>query len=749
MAARKLSGEAAGGNDKQEFDSVQESTKDAQIVSDLDDRKEERDKIIAEKIQKRQELCDQVESLCKEMGEKSETRFAEIEKKWPADDPEIDDEELLALGKHYEEVCKRFHTTLDKLSNEKQNMENLTASCVQIEKFLQGDNLERAESLLKKNIPELQSMVWRWLDADDIAARFSAGQKKLEQRKEELAEIARVEKEKLQVLADVCVEMEELVTASDRYQAEKKAKALNESWKKLPKSAGQQYDEFAGRFQSALDNFWEKQKQFYKEQEWQLWNNKTKKEELCTIAESLKEENDLHQVSAKLKECQAAWKEVGPVPKKDSDKLWNRFKSACDENYERCRVFYAELDQKRQESLVIKEGLCVRAEEHVASTEWKESADILKGLQKEWKEAGPGPRNKEEVLYKRFRKACDQFFDRRSAFFAEQDAEREDNLLAKEKLCQDVEDLLQEPKMEHSKVIRDLQKSWKEIGPVPRKNDKEIWKRFRGACDSYYNWLDEQRQDNLQQKIALCEQVEALQPENEDETVRKETVEKVVELQKQWKTIGPVPRKDADTIWERFTSQCDTFFTARKIRMQEEENKRLENQSRKETLLQRAGEVIQQQDEKEITVQLQELQKEWKQVGPAPKEYEQILWDEFQGLCNAFFQQKENRYNEKKAVLDENLKKKEELCFQLERLTGNEHDLGNAVKEGALDLIEQFKIAREANFLLAGKTESSQKKKEEIRRIQQEWKALGPTYREHEQRLWKRYRRAIDLFFVK
>jgi len=748
MAAKKLSAKAAGGNDKKELDSVRKPAENEQTVSNQYDKEKKLSKILAEKIQKKQELCDQVASLCNEIGEESESRFAEIEKKWPAEDPNLDDEELLSLQKRYEEVCNRFHTTLEEFKNEKQNKENLTASCVQIEHFLQNDNIGKAGALLKKNIQELESMAWRWLDSDTITARFAACREKLEQRKEELTEIARVEKENLQAVTDACAEMEKLANSSDRYQAEKKAKKLTESWGKLSKDGGKQYDEIAVRFQSASDDFWKKQKLFYKEQEWQRWNNKTKKEELCTIVESLKEENDLHQVSAKLKECQAAWKEIGPVSKKDSDELWRRFKSACDENYERCRVFYNELDQKRRESLVIKERLCAQAEEHVASTEWKESADILKGLQKEWKEAGPGPRKNDEVLYKRFRKACDQFFDRRSEFFAEQDEERKDNLLAKEKLCQAVEDLLQEPKREHEKLIRELQKSWKEIGPAPRENDQEIWQRFRGACDSYYAWLDEKRQENLQQKIALCEQVEALLPGIENGLSQDEAVRNIVEFQKQWKTIGPVPRKEADAIWKRFRSQCDNFFAARKIQAQEDENKRLENKSLKENLLQRAGEVIQQQDEKEISVQLQALQEEWKQIGPASREQEQLLQDEFQALCNAFFQEKQHGHEEKNEVLDENLKKKEELCFQLERLAGNEHEFGNEDKDGPLDLIEQFKIAREANFLLAGKTENLQKKQEEVRRIQQEWKVMGPTYREHEQRLWKRYRRAIDLFFV-
>ncbi len=600
-----------------------------------------------------------------------------------------------------------------------------------------------ADELKKKQELELK------IEREKKEAERQEKEKKKEQEKEKEAEKARIEKETDETISDICLEMEKLAAASYHVQAEKESRKLSESWRKVLKNTEKQYVDFVARFQVASSAFWEKKEQFYKEQEWHQWNNKTQKEELCSLVELLKEDNDLHQVATKLKEYQAAWKQIGSVHKKYSQGLWERFKSSCDENYARCREFYAELDLKRQDSLVVKEELCVKAEEHVASTEWKDSSEFLQGLQKEWKEAGPAVRDKDQALYERFKKACDQFFERRNAIYAEQDAERKDNLLAKEKLCQDVEDLLQEPKREHGKAIQELQKKWKEIGPVPRKDDQKIWKRFRAACDSFYNWLDEQREDNLKKKILLCEQVEALLPENPDDELSKETVDRVVELQKEWKTIGPVPRKDDDAVWERFTSQCDTFFVARKIQAQEDENKRLENQSLKETLLQKAGEVIQQQDEKEITVGLQELQKEWKDIGPAPREQDQLLWDEFQSLCNAFFQQKADRFQDKKVVLEKNLKKKEELCLQLERVTGIEQNLETGENEKALDLIEQFKIARETNFLMAGKTGNAQTKKEEVLRIQQEWKALGPTFREHEQRLWRRYRKTIDLFFSK
>jgi hypothetical protein len=752
LAAQKINADTVVSEEDQDSVSGGASVEEEQYEQaalDLEEQKLKNEKIVAEKIQKREAFCAQVESLCSMIGEDSGIRFAEIEKEWPADDPELDDDRLLSLAKRYKDVCRIFHDTLEELRNEKKSMEKLTQYCVQIEKYLLDGNLEPAEVLLQKSVQELEDFSCRLLKKDDVEVRLSACQKKLGRRKDKIAEIAKAEEAKLQAFTDACMEMEKLSVSSYDVEAEKLAKKLNESWKKLSRSAEKRHDEFVARFQAASKIFWGKKEQFYKEQEWQSWNNKTKKEELCIVVESLKEEHDMHQVSSKLKECQAAWRELGPVHKKYSQKLWSRFKSSCDENYERCRVFYAELDQKRLESLAIKEELCVRAEEHVASTKWQDSSEILQGLQKEWKEAGPAVRKKEQVVYKRFKKACDQFFERRNAFYAEQDTGRKDNLLAKEKLCQELEALLQEPNEEHGNVIQEFQKTWKEIGPAPRKDDQKIWKRFRAACDSHYNWLDEQRLDNLQQKIALCEQVEALLAESGDNSIDKEAVEKVTELQQEWKTIGPVLRKDSDAVWKRFSSQCDLFFAARKGRLQKVENKSLENQALKEKLLQRAGEVIQQQDEHLITAGLLVLQEEWKKVGAAPRDQEQQLWDEFESLCNVFSQYKADCYEAKQGVLDENLKKKEELCLQLERITGNETDLGAVEKAGAFDLIEQFKIAREANFLLAGKTDSPQQRKEEVLRIQQEWRTLGPTSLEHEQRLWKRYRKAIDLFFAK
>ena len=702
---------------------------------------------IEERIRLGRNLCLQIENLCSNMDEKAGISFAGIIKQWPDFTKAGQDNDVLLLEKKYQELCIQFSSVRKEYLNEKAEFADFTLTCQQIEKLLEKDNLSGAEKLLDDTITRLEQTNWHWFNSADIAQCFLNYRQKLEQRKDELTVIAKTENQHIQAMKEACEQMEQFASATERYQLGKKANTVITAWDTIPETAKQAHPELITRFQTALDDFEEKQQQFYEEQQWQLWSNKTKKEELCDKVAELEEETDLHIVSKKLKKYQADWKTIGPVPKKDADELWQKFKTLCDKAYDRCRKFYTELDRKRQECTALKEDLCSQAESHMESENWKKSADFLKDLQKQWKEAGPAERDREQELYARFRAACDHFFNRRSVFFAEQDLLRQENLKAKEALCFEVEELVKNPKIEHGRKIQEIQKRWKAIGPVPRKHDEEIWRRFRGLCDTYYSWLDEQRQKNLQQKTALCEQVEALLPETEEETIDREVIDKVIELQKQWKTIGPVPRDQADELWQRFKGKCDIFFVERKIRQQEEDKKRFANQEAKEELLRLAGEAMALPNQSEITARLQELQQQWKHIGPAPREHDQLLWDEFHGLCNAFFQEKRERYLEKTAVLEDNLKKKEELCFQLERLAGKSPEEEQISKGSGLDIAEQFKIAREANFLLAGKTKNVQAKREEVRRIQQEWKAVGTTFRDKEQKLWKRYRTAIDLIY--
>jgi hypothetical protein len=701
-----------------------------------------------ERINTAENLLQQIEELCTNMGEGAEETFAAIVRKWPDLSDIEETRKVQELERGYQDLCIRYSTTHKDFLAETALLKELHWTCEQIKNLLRKDNLTGAETLLNETFTDFENKSWHWVNSTELGQRLISLRQDLAERQDELTVIANRENEQLEKAAALCEQMEQLATATERYQLEKQEKKVKQCWDRLPSEVKELHFDLTSRFKAASAAFQEKQQAFYKEQEWQMWSNKTKKEELLANVAALQEEDDLHLVAKKLKNYQATWKTIGPVPKKDSSALWEQFKTSCDTMYERCREFYSELDQKRQQVTKIKESFCEQAEEHAESENWKESAEFLKNLQKQWKETGPAEREQEEKLYTRFRKACDTFFDRRSAFFTKQDAIRQDNFALKEGLCAEVEALVKNPCRETGAKIKEIQQTWKSIGPVPRKFDEEIWKRFRSSCDIFYNWLDEQRQKNLALKTSLCEQVEALLPETVESSIDQETINQVIALQKEWKTIGPVPREQSDSIWNRFTTTCDIFFAERKILAQEAENKRLENQQAKEEILRLAGEAMELSTEQEITERLKELQKQWKEIGPAPREHEQILWDEFHGLCNAFFQKKRERYLEKTTELENNLKKKEELCFQLERLAGEEPDITSTPDDKGIDLVEQFRIARESNFMLAGKTDNTRGKREEVRRIQQEWKKVGTTFREQEQKLWKRYRRAIDKIYA-
>ena len=195
------------------------------------------------------------------------------------------------------------------------------------------------------------------------------------------------------------------------------------------------------------------------------------------------------EIADKLKAMQGEWKEIGPVPNEQADAVWKRFRAACDRFFEARKEKEKLSAEDRAQNLAAKEKLCVTAEGLAGSTQWKETADQLKRLQEEWETIGPVPREQQGALWKRFRAACDRFFDARKAAFAHADAERAENLARKVELCTKVEALaaeLEEDPEGALEKVKALQAEWKKVGPAPRGDQDAVWARFRGACDVIY-----------------------------------------------------------------------------------------------------------------------------------------------------------------------------------------------------------------------------------------------------------------------
>ena len=271
--------------------------------------------------------------------------------------------------------------------------------------------------------------------------------------------------------------------------------------------------------------------------------------------EELAESTEWKQTAEVVKGLQAEWKTLGPVPRERNDELWQRFRGAGNRFFERRKEHYETQEKEHRENLQRKEELCVRAEELSGSTDWKSTGDALKGLQAEWKAVGPVPKDHNEAVWDRFRKANDAFFERRQAHFSQADTDLSENLRRKEELCARAEELGESTDWKTTaEAFKVLQAEWKAIGPVPKEQNEGIWERFRGAADrffsrrkTHYDQLEKEQKENLRRKVALCEQAETLSVSEEF----KATTEALKALQAEWKAVGPVPRARAEALWDR------------------------------------------------------------------------------------------------------------------------------------------------------------------------------------------------------
>jgi len=249
--------------------------------------------------------------------------------------------------------------------------------------------------------------------------------------------------------------------------------------------------------------------QVLKEKEdWLRWSNIKPKEALCVAAEALKTEEDLSKAFEALKKIQRDWKKTGAVPKSKSDELWKRFKTACDAAYERCKDVVGDQDKRQEDNLKRKTELCEKAEALQDSDDYNNAANALKQMQADWRKIGRVPQAQSDDIWKRFRAACDHFFNRRKGVLEELDVGRMDNLKAKQKLIAEAEAIKDsENWIATAKKLKALQIEWKKVGQVPRTHANDVWKQFRAACDFFFERKLESENKPLKDNFRACEAI--------------------------------------------------------------------------------------------------------------------------------------------------------------------------------------------------------------------------------------------------
>ncbi|MBK9359211.1 MAG: DUF349 domain-containing protein [Bacteroidales bacterium] len=409
-----------------------------------------------------------------------------------------------------------------------------------------------------------------------------------------------------------------------------------------------QDDAIEERFKAAFNIYKQNKAKYNEEQE----KVKVKNLEAKThILEELKllinSEETLKKTYDEFKTLQERWKTIGMVPKGDINTLWQNYHFLVEKFFDKVKINKELKDLDLKKNLEVKVHLCEKAEELLLETSIIKSFKQLQQYHEEWKEVGPVPQDKKDELWERFRSATEKINERRREYYNEMQESLEQNYAAKVILCEKAEQLMAGESdsikawQDTTAQITELLKIWKTIGPAPKKQNNEIWARFKTSLDGffntkkeYFNKLKEQQMHNFNLKLDLCVQAESLR----NSTDWKNTSRELINLQNEWKKIGPVPRKQSDRIWKRFRAACDEFFSTKTEYFKNVSSHEDENMKLKLDLIEKVKEFEVGDDRNQAVETLKDFQRQWMEIGHVPIKEKEKLQADFRLLINKHFE---------------------------------------------------------------------------------------------------------------
>ena len=290
----------------------------------------------------------------------------------------------------------------------------------------------------------------------------------------------------------LCEQAEALVLEPSVVEAFHKLQKLHDEWRETGPVANEYKEVLWERFKAASSRINKQHQEHFESLKGEQVKNLELKTELCAATEELAAQplttrKEWNRASDRLLEIQKTWKTIGFAPKKDNNRIYERFRTACDKFFEAKRQFYAGVKAEMEHNLQLKTELCEAAESLMQSEEWKKATDELIALQARWKQIGAVSRRHSDAVWKRFRAACDRFFERKSAHFAGVDGEHEENLRRKLALLDEM--AAADVRAGGYEVIRDFQRRWGEIGFVPIRQKEAVQKRYKAAVDELFATL--------------------------------------------------------------------------------------------------------------------------------------------------------------------------------------------------------------------------------------------------------------------
>ena len=384
---------------------------------------------------------------------------------------------------------------------------------------------------------------------------------------QEALEVVRKEnyKKKLELLDRFKALIEKANTEGASYN---EFKTILQEWKEIKEVPADKANELWKAYQQYAEQFYDIQKLNNEFREYDFKKNMEAKIAICEEAERLADEPDVVAAFRKLQKLHQDYRETGPVSKESREEIWNRFKTASTVINKRHQQHFEEIKDKEKENLDQKTVICellegIEYDKLTTFQSWNEKTQEVLALQKKWKDIGFAPAKQNQKIFERFRAACDVFFSKKGQFFKQAKTDMTANLEKKTALCEQAESLKDSTDWKATgDKMAELQKQWREIGPVQKKYTNTIWKRFIGACDYFYEQRDKntsskkhEENTNLTAKKEILSKLKAFNPDN----LSDDDIAAIQQLVDEWNGIGFVPFKVKDKIAAEFKAVMEPF----------------------------------------------------------------------------------------------------------------------------------------------------------------------------------------------
>lgn len=349
-----------------------------------------------------------------------------------------------------------------------------------------------------------------------------------------------------------------------------------------------------------------------------------------------------------FKALQAEWKEIKPVPAEKANELWRNYQLYVEQFYDLINLNREAREYDFKKNLEKKTALCEAAEKLAEEKDVIAASRKLQDLHVQYRETGPVEKELREQLWTRFKAASTVVNKRHQQYFEDLRSRESENLEKKTALCEKVEVIVKEENKSnadwerHTQEIIDVQQEWKKIGFAAPKMNQKIFERFRAACDDFFSrknahYKERRTQfaENADKKRALVEKAKELM----NSTEWRKTADKLIELQKEWKTIGMVPHKLGDELWKEFREACDHFFDARTAAFADVHKEEDENLKKKQDVIARLKALLKEEKDEGLQKKIQTLADEFYAIGHVPMKQKEKIYQEFRNVLDKLYKE--------------------------------------------------------------------------------------------------------------